>query len=564
VHSDIDIAQEASLRPIGDVGAEAGLLPEELELFGKHKAKISLDVLSRLSDRPNGHYVDVTAITPTPLGEGKTLTTVGLGQALGKRGHRAFTCIRQPSLGPVFGIKGGAAGGGYSQVVPMEDFNLHLTGDFHAVGAAHNLGAAFVDNHLYHGNALGIDPYSVSWKRVVDISDRALREIVVGLGGRMNGVPRESGYDITSASELMAILALAEDLHDLRHRIGRIVVGNTRDGRPVTTEDLKVAGAMTVLMKDAIKPTLLQNLEGGPVLVHAGPFANIAHGNSSIIADRIGLKLGDYVVTESGFGADMGCEKFVNIKCRASGLTPDCAVLVCTVRALKTHSGRFDIRPGSALDPDLLVEDLDALRAGMCNLTKQIENVSSFGIPVVVAVNTFPDDTPAEHEMIRTAALAAGAVSAVSHTLHADGGQGGQELAEAVEHACTKPAELRFTYADDDSIETKIGKIATGVYGATGVDFSREAKKSIELLAGMGYSRLPVCMAKTHLSLSHDPLKKGRPGGWHLPVRDVRLSAGAGFFYALCGNIMTMPGLPSRPAGEGVDIDDDGTVRGLF
>ena len=564
MHSDIDIAQEASLRPIGDVGAEAGLLPEELELFGKHKAKISLDVLSRLSDRPNGHYVDVTAITPTPLGEGKTLTTVGLGQALGKRGHRAFTCIRQPSLGPVFGIKGGAAGGGYSQVVPMEDFNLHLTGDFHAVGAAHNLGAAFVDNHLYHGNALGIDPYSVSWKRVVDISDRALREIVVGLGGRMNGVPRESGYDITSASELMAILALAEDLHDLRHRIGRIVVGNTRDGRPVTTEDLKVAGAMTVLMKDAIKPTLLQNLEGGPVLVHAGPFANIAHGNSSIIADRIGLKLGDYVVTESGFGADMGCEKFVNIKCRASGLTPDCAVLVCTVRALKTHSGRFDIRPGSALDPDLLVEDLDALRAGMCNLTKQIENVSSFGIPVVVAVNTFPDDTPAEHEMIRTAALAAGAVSAVSHTLHADGGQGGQELAEAVEHACTKPAELRFTYADDDSIETKIGKIATGVYGATGVDFSREAKKSIELLAGMGYSRLPVCMAKTHLSLSHDPLKKGRPGGWHLPVRDVRLSAGAGFFYALCGNIMTMPGLPSRPAGEGVDIDDDGTVRGLF
>lgn len=564
VPSDIEIAHAATVRPIREIAEAAGILPDEVEPYGRVQAKVCLSVLDRLRDEPDGKYVLVTAITPTPLGEGKTLTTVGLGQALARRGHRAVTCIRQPSLGPVFGIKGGAAGGGYSQVLPMESINLHLTGDAHAISAAHNLCAAFVDNALYHGTH-DIDPHAVTWRRVVDISDRALREAVVGLGGRTNGVPRESGWDITSASELMAILALAEDLQDLRARIGRIVVGTTRDGRPVTTEDLKVAGAMTVLMRDTIKPNLLQNLEGGPVFVHAGPFANIAHGNNSIVADRIALKLGDYVVTEAGFGADMGAEKFVDIKCRASGLAPDCAVLVVTVRALKMHSGRFSVRPGAPLDPGLLAEDLEALSLGMPNLVKQIENVRSFGIPVVVAVNHFPTDTEAEHELIRRAALEAGADAAVTHTLHADGGEGGIDLAQAVESACAGPkAGLSFVYDDADPLELKIEKIATRVYGADGVEFDHAAHRSVEMFARMGYSALPVCMAKTHLSLSHDPELKGRPTGWTLPVRDVRLSAGAGFFYALCGDIMTMPGLPVRPAGENIDIDSLGNVKGLF
>jgi len=564
VPSDIDIAHAASVRPIREIAEAAGILPDELEPYGRVQAKVCLSVLDRLREEPDGKYVLVTAVTPTPLGEGKTLTTVGLGQALSRRGHRAVTCIRQPSLGPVFGIKGGAAGGGYSQVLPMESINLHLTGDAHAISAAHNLCAAFVDNALYHGTH-DIDPHAVTWRRVVDISDRALREAVVGLGGRTNGVPRESGWDITSASELMAILALAEDLQDLRARIGRIVVGTTRDGRPVTTEDLKVAGAMTVLMRDTIKPNLLQNLEGGPVFVHAGPFANIAHGNNSVVADRIALKLGDYVVTEAGFGADMGAEKFIDIKCRTSGLAPDCAVLVATVRALKMHSGRFSVRPGAPLDPGLLSEDLEAVDAGTSNLVKQIENVRSFGIPVVVAVNHFPTDTPAEHELVKRAALAAGAVAAVTHTLHTDGGAGGEDLALAVEQACTGgSANMRFVYADTDSLELKIEKIATQVYGADGVEFDHAARRSVEMFARMGYSALPVCMAKTHLSLSHDPERKGRPTGWTLPVRDVRLSAGAGFFYALCGDIMTMPGLPVRPAGENIDIDTSGNVKGLF
>lgn len=564
VSSDIDIAHAATVRSIRDIAEAAGILPDEVEPYGRVQAKVSLSVLDRLRDEPNGKYILVTAVTPTPLGEGKTLTTVGLGQALARRGHRAVTCIRQPSLGPVFGIKGGAAGGGYSQVLPMESINLHLTGDAHAISAAHNLCAAFVDNALYHGTH-DIDPHAVTWRRVVDISDRALREAVVGLGGRNNGVPRESGWDITSASELMAILALSEDLHDLRARIGRIVVGTTRDGRPVTTEDLKVAGAMTVLMRDTIKPNLLQNLEGGPVFVHAGPFANIAHGNNSIVADRIALKLGDYVVTEAGFGADMGAEKFIDIKCRTSGLGPDCAVLVATIRALKMHSGRFSVQPGSPPDPGLLSEDLDAVAAGMPNLVKQIENVRSFGIPVVVAVNSFPTDTPAEHDLVKRAALEAGATAAVSHALHADGGAGGEELARAVEEACAgDTAAMRFVYDDGDPLETKIEKIAMEIYGADGVEFDHAARRSVEMFARMGYSALPVCMAKTHLSLSHDPLLKGRPTGWTLPVRDVRLSAGAGFFYALCGDIMTMPGLPVRPAGENIDIDASGNVRGLF
>lgn len=562
--SDIEIAQRASLRPIAELAEENGILDEEIEPYGRHKAKVSLSALQRMGQRPDGHLVDVTAVTPTPLGEGKTLTTVGLGQALRATGRSAVTCIRQPSLGPVFGVKGGAAGGGYSQVVPMEDVNLHLTGDFHAVGAAHNLCAAFVDNHLHHGNALGIDPSAITWRRVVDISDRVLRHMVVGLGGRANGVPREAGFDITSASELMAILALSDDLSDLRRRIGRVVVATTHDGRPVTAEDLKVAGSMAVLMRDALKPNLLQDLEGGPVLVHAGPFANIAHGNSSVVADRLGLKMADYVVTESGFGADMGCEKFVNIKCRASGLRPSCAVIVATVRALKVHSGRYHVRTGLPLDPALEAEDLDALSAGMPNLIQHIKNVRSFGIPAVVAVNSFPTDTTAEHEAIKEAALKAGACCAVVHTMHADGGTGGRELADAVVEACEQPSELRFTYGDDESVEEKIEKVATGLYGAAGVEFAPAARRAIGIFSGMGYARLPVCMAKTHLSLTDDSAIKGAPRDWTLHVRDVRLSAGAGFLYALCGDIMTMPGLPARPAGENIDIESDGTIRGLF
>ncbi len=561
--SDIDIAHRATLRPIVELAEEIGLLHDEVEPYGTYKAKVSLDVLGRLADVPDGRYVLVTAVTPTPLGEGKTLTTVGLGQALARLGHKAATCIRQPSLGPVFGIKGGAAGGGYSQVVPMEDINLHLTGDAHAISAAHNLCAAFVDNALYHGTH-EIDAHSVTWRRVVDISDRALRQAVVGLGGRTNGIPRESGWDITAASELMAILALAEDLHDLRRRIGRVVVGTTRDGRPVTAEDLKVAGSMTVLMRDALKPNLMQNLEGGPVFVHAGPFANIAHGNNSVVADRVALKTADYVVTEAGFGADMGAEKFVNIKCRSAGLVPDCAVLVCTVRALKMHSGRFSVKPGSPLDPGLATSDPEVVAEGLPNLLKQIENVRAFGIPVVVAVNRFPDDTDAEHAVILSAALGAGAAAAVVHNLHGDGGAGGENLARAVVDACSGTQELLFTYDTNDAIEAKIEAIATRVYGADGVEFDLAARRSVEILGRMGYSNLPVCMAKTPLSLSHDPELKGRPQGWTLPVRDVRLSAGAGFVYALCGDIMTMPGLPSRPAGEGIDIDSEGNVKGLF
>lgn len=562
--SDIEIAQRATLRRVRDVAEECGILPEELEPYGPVKAKVSLSVLSRLANKPDGKLVDVTAITPTPLGEGKTLTTVGLGQALRASGRTAFTCIRQPSLGPVFGIKGGAAGGGYSQVLPMEDVNLHLTGDFHAVGAAHNLCAAFIDNHLYHGNTLRIDPAGVRWRRALDISDRVLREVIVGLGGRTNGIPRETGFDITSASELMAILALAEDLGDLRNRIGRIIIGTNQQGRPVTTEDIGVAGAMTVLMKDTIKPNLVQNLEGGPVLVHAGPFANIAHGNSSVVADRLGMKLADYTVTESGFGADMGFEKFVNIKCRASGMRPHCAVLVATVRALKAHSGRFEVVPGRPLDPALMTEDLDALHEGLPNLERHVRNVRAFGVPVVVAINTFPSDTVAEHEMIIKAALEAGAFAAVSHTLHADGGLGGRELADAVVAACEQPAALRFTYEDDLPVEEKIRTVARDVYGAADVEFSIEAHRAIAAYTEMGFGCLPVCMAKTHLSFTDDPRRKGAPDGWTLYVRDVRLSAGAGFLYALCGDIMTMPGLPAVPAGESIDIDPDGTVHGLF
>lgn len=562
--SDIDIAQAATMRPVAHIADEVGITADELEPLGVHKAKVSLDLLDRMADAPKGKYVIVTAVTPTPLGEGKTVTTVGLGQALKAVGANAFTCIRQPSLGPVFGIKGGAAGGGYSQVLPMEDINLHLTGDFHAVSAAHNLAAAFLDNALFHGNGFDIDPYSVKWRRVVDLSDRALRDVVIGLGGKRSGVPRETGYDITAASELMAILALATDLRDLRERMGRIVMARTREGRPVTTEDLKVAGAMTVLMKDAIKPNLVQNLEGGPVFVHAGPFANIAHGNSSIIADRMALALADYTVTEAGFGADMGFEKFMNIKCRTSGLMPDCAVLVCTVRALKLHSGRYSDASFRPLDERFTTGDADAVAEGCSNLTKQIHNVMAFGVPVVVAINAFPTDTEAEHEAIRKAAIEAGANEAVVHRMHADGGAGGEDLARAVMGTCEMESSPRLTYDDWDAPKEKVTTVAMRIYGAEGVDFLPEAERALERYADWGFDALPVCNAKTQLSLSHDPNLKGAPTDWLLPVRNVRLSAGAGFMYPLCGDIMTMPGLPARPAGEGIDIDEDGNVVGLF
>lgn len=562
--SDLDIAQAHTIRPISEIAAALGIEPDELELYGNFKAKINLSVLDRLGDRPQGRYIDVTAINPTPLGEGKTVTTVGLGQALKHIGKNVITCIRQPSLGPVFGIKGGAAGGGYSQVVPMEDFNLHLTGDVHAVTMANNLLAAYIDNHLFHGNELDIDPYSITWRRVVDLNDRALRNVIVGLGPKLDGVPRETGFDISVASEVMAILAMAVDLKDLRERLGKIVIGMNTKGQPVTAEDLHCAGSMAVLMRDAIKPNLMQNLEGGAVFVHAGPFANIAQGNNSVIADKIALKIADYVVTESGFGADMGAEKFMNIKCRASGLRPDCVVIVATVRALKASSGRFEVRPGKPMDERLLTEDLESLGEGIVNLEAHIENMKKFGVPVVVAVNHFPTDTENEHDFIKRRAIDAGADFAVTHKVHALGGEGGAELARAVVEACEFPKDFKLLYPDSASIKEKIETIATEIYGADGVDYLPAAEAKIKLYTELGYSDLPMCMAKTHLSLSHDPALKGRPKGWRLPIRDVRASVGAGFLYPLCGDMRTMPGLPKKPAGDSIDLDENGNVVGLF
>jgi formate--tetrahydrofolate ligase len=566
VPSDLDIARSVKPRPILDVAHDLGLQDDEIELYGPTKAKVTIAGVERVErERPRGRYVVVTAITPTPLGEGKTTTTVGLAQGLNRIGHKAAVAIRQPSLGPVFGIKGGAAGGGYSQIIPMEDFNLHLTGDIHAISAAHNLASAFLDNHLHHGNALGIDPFSIRWPRVVDISDRAIRRAVIGLGGKENGVPRETEWVITVASEVMAILALSRDLFDLRARLGRIVVATSRDGKAVTTEDLGVAGAMTVLLRDAIKPNLLQTLEGGPAYVHCGPFANIAHGNSSIIADRVALATSDIVVTEAGFGADMGAEKFFDIKCRASGLRPDAAVVVATIRALKMHGGVGRIVAGKPLDAALTTENIEAVRAGGANLAKQVEIVRAYGVPVVVAINAFPTDTPAEHEAVREVALAAGARDAVVATNWAEGGKGAEALAAAVWEAAASDGEtFRLLYPDELSLREKIETIATRVYGADGVDFAPAATKALAEYERFGYGHLPVCVAKTHLSLSHDPNLKGRPSGFRLPVRDVRLAAGAGFIYPLAGDMRTMPGLPSHPAGEKIDIDADGNVVGLF
>jgi formate--tetrahydrofolate ligase len=564
--SDLEIARSVTPRPIGDVAAELGLRPDEIEHYGPTKAKVTLAGVERVErERPRGKYVVVTAITPTPLGEGKTTTTIGLAQGLNRIGQRASVAIRQPSLGPVFGIKGGAAGGGYSQIIPMEDFNLHLTGDIHAVGAAHNLASAFLDNHLHHGNRLGIDPFSIRWPRVVDISDRAIRRAVIGLGGRDNGVPREAEWVITVASEVMAILALARDLRDLRARLGRIVLAMNRDGKAVTTEEIGVAGAMTVLLRDAIKPNLLQTLEGGPAYVHCGPFANIAHGNSSIIADRVALATSDFVVTEAGFGADMGAEKFFDIKCRASGLAPDAAVVVATVRALKMHGGVGRIVAGRPLDEALTNENEGAVRAGCANLAAHVEIVRGYGIPVVVAINAFPTDTPAEYAAIREAALAAGAREAVVTTNWAEGGRGAEALAVAVRDAAAAAGgAFRLLYPDEMPLREKVETIATRIYGAAGVDFAPAAARALDEYEALGFGRLPVCVAKTHLSLSHDPNLKGRPTGFLFPVREVRLAAGAGFIYPLAGDMRTMPGLPSRPAGEKIDIDGDGNVVGLF
>jgi formyltetrahydrofolate synthetase len=562
--SDIEIAQEATMKPIQEIAADIGILDDELELYGKYKAKVELSILDRLKDRPNGKYIDVTAINPTPLGEGKTVTTIGLTLGLNKIGKKAITCIRQPSLGPVFGIKGGAAGGGYSQVVPMEDFNLHFTGDVHAVGAANNLLAAFIDTSIMQGNPLNIDPYSITWNRVVDISDRVLRDIIVGLGKKTNGRPRQTGFDITVASEVMAILAMSSDLKDLRARLGRIIIGTNEDGQPVTAEDLKCAGSMAVLLRDALKPNLIQSIENTPVFVHCGPFANIAQGNNSIIEDKIALKLGEYVVTESGFGADMGAEKFLNIKCRHSGLKPDAAVVVCTIRALKMHSGKYSVVAGKPLDPGLISEDLEGVEKGAVNLQAHVENIKKFGVPVVVAINRFLHDTEAEIDLVRRLAKEAGADEVALSDVWARGGEGGRELAEAVVRAAEKPSEFKFLYPDNLSIKEKIETIAKEIYGADGVDYAPAAEEKVKLYTEMGLSDLPICMAKTHLSLSHDPKLKGRPKGFRLPIRDIRASVGAGFLYPLCGDMMTMPGLPAEPAGQNIDIDENGVVYGLF
>ena len=561
--SSLEIARAAAVRPIAEVAADLGLEPDEYELYGLYKAKVRPIAAERRADLPDGREIVVTAITPTPLGEGKTTTTIGLAQGLNRIGVRAAATIRQPSLGPVFGLKGGAAGGGYSQVLPMEEINIHFTGDLHAVAAAHNLAAAFLDNHLFRGNALGIDPATIRWPRVIDVNDRSLRRVMIGLGDKSD--VRESEWHITAASEVMAILALADDIHDLRARLGRVTVAERYAGGAVTLEDLKVAGAMTVLLREAIKPNLVQTLEGGPAFVHAGPFANIAHGNSSVIADRIALKLVDAVVTEAGFGADMGFQKFIDIKCRLSGIRPAAAVVVATMRALKMHGGVGRVVAGKPLDPALEREDPEGVERGCANLVQHIEIVRGYGLPAVVAINSFPTDKPSEIEVVRRVALAAGASDAVVADHHARGGAGAEELAHAVWRVAEQGAPgFRFLSREDASLEQRIVRIATRVYGADGVDFSGEASKQLAEFERLGYGHLPVCMAKTQLSLSHDPALKGRPSGFRVPVRDARLFAGAGFVTAYCGEMLMMPGLPSHPSGEDVDINERGETVGLY
>ena len=618
VPSDIDIAQASDIKPIAQVAEEAGILPEELEFYGPYKAKVKLEILKRLQDRPNGKYIDVTAITPTPLGEGKTTTTVGLSQALGAHlGKKVFTAIRQPSQGPTFGIKGGAAGGGYSQIIPMEDFNLHLTGDIHAITAANNLCAAAIDARMFHESEqddeklfnalcpmdkqgkrsfspsmlrrlkklginktdpndltleerskfsrLDIDPDSITWRRVIDTNDRFLREIEIGLGPEEKGKTRRTGFDITVASEIMAILALTTDLSDMRDRLGRMVIGTDRKGNAVTAEDLGVAGALTVLMKDAIKPNLMQTLEGTPALVHAGPFANIAHGQSSIIADRIALKLADYVITESGFGADIGMEKFFDIKCRYSGLIPQVVVLVATVRALKMHGGGPKVVAGKPLASEYTDENVELVRLGIPNMERHIKNAIKYGVNVVVAVNSFKDDKPAEVELVQKAAIEAGAMDAIVSTHWMDGGAGAIKLAEAVIKAAETPSKFKFLYPLELSIKEKIDIICKEIYHADGVDYSPEADAKIVLYTKLGFANLPLCMAKTHLSFTTDASVKGAPTGFRVPIRDIRASVGAGFLYPLLGKMSTMPGLPTRPVFYDVDLDlETGKVLGLF
>lgn len=583
VPSDLDIAQAATVKPIKEIAAQLGLDDEDLIMYGPYKAKVHLDVMAKLADRPRGKYIDVTAITPTPLGEGKTTTAVGLVQGLGAIGKKSIACIRQPSMGPTFGIKGGAAGGGYSQVIPMEDFNLHLTGDIHAITVAHNLVSAAIDARIFHESRmsdeqlaniglerLDIDPYSITWNRVIDVNDRSLRNIITGLGGKWDGRPREAGYDITVASEIMAILALVSGhdyrsaLKDLRERVGRIVIGSSNARKPITLEDLQVAGAVTVLMKDALHPNLMQTLEGQPAFVHAGPFANIAHGNSSILADQVALRLGEYIVTESGFGADIGMEKFMNIKCRYSGLTPDAVVLVATIRALKMHGGGPRVIPGKPLHQDYQEENLELLEAGLDNLRVHIRNAKRFGVPVVVAINKFTEDTDAEVELIREAAIEAGAETAVMTDHWTNGGDGAIDLAEAVVAACEKPSDFKFLYPLDMTIKEKIETIAKEIYQAGEVVYEPLADRQIKSYEDNGFGDLPICMAKTHLSISHDPSMKNAPSGYTLTVREARASVGAGFIYPLLGAMRTMPGLGSKPAFMNVDVDEDGIVVGLF
>ena len=552
--TDVEIAQEAHETDAGN-RRYRGITEDELELYGKYKAKISLDAWQRVKDQPNGKLVLVTAINPTPAGEGKTTTSVGLADAFHKQGKKVAVALREPSLGPCFGLKGGAAGGGYAQVVPMEDINLHFTGDFHAITTAHNLLAAVIDNHIQQGNALDIDVRRIVWKRVLDLNDRALRHVVIGLGGKAHGVPRETGFDITVASEMMAILCLAADLQDMKKRLGEIVVAYTRDGRAVRAKELNVTGALTLLFKDAIKPNLVQTLEGTPAFIHGGPFANIAHGCNSVMATKFALKLADYVVTEAGFGADLGAEKFLDIKCRFAGFHPDAVVIVATVRALKMHGGLPKAELGKV--------DMAALEKGLANLTKHIENIQKFGLPAVVAINAFPTDTLEELAFVEKACNDMGAEVALSE-VWAKGGEGGLALAEKVEAAFDKPNNFHFMYDTEASIPEKIGAIAREIYGADGVDFEPAAKKQLAEIEALGFDKMPVCMAKTQYSLSDDASKLGRPTGFRITVRELRVSAGAGFIVALTGSILTMPGLPKKPAAENMDIDNTGKITGLF
>ncbi len=559
--TDLEIARRARLLPMPEIAARMGIGPHLLEPYGHDVAKIRLEALDELADRPKARYVVVSAITPTPLGEGKTTTTVGLGQALSHIGKRATVAIRQPSMGPTFGIKGGAAGGGYSQVVPMERLNLHLTGDMHAITAAHNLLAAMIDNQIHHHETL-VDRDSVTWRRVLDVSDRVLRNVIVGLGTREDGVIRATGFDITAASEVMTVLALTTSLRDMRERLGRIVIGNTTGGKPITAEQLFAAGSMAVILRDAIKPNLLQTLENTPVLVHAGPFGNIATGNSSVIADLIGIRCGDFLVTEAGFAADMGAERFFNIKCRASGLAPDAAVIVATVRALKVHSGRFRVVAGRPLPPEMVKENPDDVWAGAANLRKQVDNIRIHGVTPVVAINAFPTDHASEQSAVREIAEELGVRSAVCNNF-AEGGKGAIQLAEAVDEAAREPSSFHFLYPAEATLKEKIETVATKIYGADGVEYYPPAAEQLDFFERNGFGKLCVCIAKTHLSISSDPKLKGAPTGWKLPVREVRASVGAGFIYPICGEMRTMPGLPSQPNAIRIDIDDKGEIVGL-